>query len=99
MSEITRKALQIMSAHNITSESEPEEIAAVERDLAQEGIYRSYDAANGRVRRALFTYFKAYGCLDDNERLTEMGRLFVDNKITVQEICFHYILNYHYTDD
>lgn len=99
MSEITRKALQIMSAHNITSESEPEEIAAVERDLAQEGIYRSYDAANGRVRRALFTYFKAYGCLDDNERLTEMGRLFVDNKITVQEICFHYILNYKYTDD
>lgn len=99
MSEITRKALQIISARGITGESEPEEIDAVERELADAGIYRSYEAAQGRVRRALFTYFKAYGCLDDNEHLTEIGRLFVENKITVQEICFHYILNYKYSDD
>lgn len=100
MSEVTRKALQIMSAHGITSESETDEIEAVERELANQGVYKSYDAAQGRVRRALFTYFKAYGCIDDNERLTEIGRLFVENKITVQEICFHYILNYkHKIDD
>ncbi len=99
MSEITRKALQIMVAHNVTSESDPEEIEAAERALAAAGIYKDFDSANGRIRRALFTYFKAYGCMDDNERLTEMGRLFVENKITVQEICFHYVLNYKYEDD
>ena len=99
MSEITRKALQIMMARGITRKSDPEEIYAVERELADAGIYGSYEAAQGRVRRALFTYFKSYGCLDDNEHLTEIGRLFVENKITVQEICFHYILNYKYSDD
>lgn len=98
MSEITRKALQILAAHNVTSESEPEEIDAAERELATAGIYKDYEAAKGRIRRALFTYFKAYGCMDDNEQLTEIGRLFVENKITVQEICFHYLLNYQYSD-
>ena len=99
MSEITRKALQIMVAHNVTSESEPEEIDATERELAAAGIYKDYEGAKGRIRRALFTYFKAYGCMADNEQLTEMGRLFAENKITVQEICFHYLLNYQYSDD
>lgn len=99
MSEITRKALQILVAHNVTSESEPEEIDATERELAAAGIYKDYEGAKGRIRRALFTYFKAYGCMDDNEHLTEMGRLFAENKITVQEICFHYLLNYQYSDD
>ena len=54
MSEITRKALQIMMARGITGKSGPEEIYAVERELADAGIYRSYEAAQGRVRRALF---------------------------------------------
>ena len=98
MSEITRKALQIMVDHNITSESEPEEIDAVERELVDAKVYKNYESAQGRVRRALFTYFKAYRCIDDNERLTEIGRLFAENKITVQEMCFHYILNYKYKD-
>lgn len=97
--EITRKALQIMAAHNVTSESEPEEIEATERELAAAGIYRDYESAKGRIRRALFTYFKAYGCINDSEQLTEIGRLFVENKITVQEICFHYLVNYAYEDD
>ena len=47
----------------------------------------------------MFTYFKAYGCINDSEQLTEIGRLFVENKITVQEICFHYLVNYAYEDD
>ena len=99
MSEITRKALQIISSNGITSESDPDEIERVERQLADAGVYRSFDAAKGRVRRALFTYFKAYGCMGENEQLTEIGRLFAENEITVQEICFHYILNYKYVDD
>lgn len=86
MSEITRKALQIIVAHGVTSESDAEAIAATENELADEGIYRSREAASGRIRRALFTYFKAYGCLDTHEGLTEIGRLFVENKITVQEL-------------
>lgn len=96
ISEITRKALQVISAHGITSESEPEEIEAVERELGACGVYKDYEGAKGRVRRALFTYFKAYGCLDDSEHLTELGKLYVENKITVQEFCFYYITNYLY---
>ena len=99
MSEITRKALQIMDAHHVTSESEPEDIEATERDLAQAGVYKDFEGARGRIRRALFTYFKAYGCLDDNEHLTEIGKLFTENKLSVQEICFHFVLNYIYSTD
>jgi hypothetical protein len=99
MSEITRTALRIMVEHNITVESDPEEIDAVERELVNAGVYKDYNSAKGRVRRALFTYFKAYGCLDDTERLTELGRFLVENKITIQEFCFHYMLNYQYKDD
>ncbi|MCK9479270.1 MAG: AAA family ATPase [Firmicutes bacterium] len=99
MSEITRTALSIIVEHNITVESEPEEIDVVERELVNAGVYKDYNSAKGRVRRALFTYFKAYGCLDDNEHLTELGRLFVERKITIKEFCFHYILNYQYEDE
>jgi len=99
ISEITRKALQVMSSYGITSESEPEEIDAVERELGDCGVYRDYKGAKGRVRRALFTYFKAYGCLDDSEQLTELGKLYVENKITIQEFSFYYILNYVYENN
>lgn len=99
ISEITRKALQIMVSHNITSESEPEEIDAVERELGSSGVYRDYNGAKGRVRRALFTYFKAYGCLNDAEQLTEVGRLYCENKLSIQEFSFYYIVNYLYEDD
>lgn len=99
ISEITRKALQVMVSHGITSESGPEEIDAVERELGTCGVYRNYDGAKGRVRRALFTYFKAYGCLDYSEQLTELGRLYVENKITIQEFSFYYILNYIYDNE
>lgn len=99
ISEITRKALQVMSSYGITSESEPEEIDVVERELGNCGVYRDYEGAKGRVRRALFTYFKAYGCLDDSEQLTELGKLYVENKITIQEFSFYYVLNYVYEND
>ena len=99
MSEITRKALQIITTRGITSNSKPEEIENAERELAKAGVYRSFESAKGRIRRALFTYFKAYSCLDDNEQLTEIGKLFADEEITVQEMCFHYILNYKFSDN
>ncbi len=99
ISEITRKALQVLHSHQITSESAPEEIDAAERELGACGVYKDYDGAKGRIRRALFTYFKAYGCMDDNERLTELGTAFVENKLSVQELSFIYILNYKYDED
>lgn len=99
ISEITRKALQIMVSHGISSESEPEEIDAVEQELGSSGVYKDYEGAKGRVRRALFTYFKAYGCLDENERLTEIGTLYAENKLSIREFSFYYILNYLYEDE
>ncbi len=99
ISETTRKALQIIAAHAITSDSEPEEIEAVERELAASGIYKDYESAKGRVRRALFTYYKAYNCMDDNEKLTPVGALFAENKISIKEFCFHYIVNYKYVNE
>lgn len=99
MSEITRKALQVLAEAGVTSLSEPEEMDAAERKLAQAGVYKSYDGANGRIRRALFTYFKAYDCMDANEKLTEVGQAYVDNKLSVQEISFYYVVNYIYKKD
>ncbi len=99
MSEITRKALQIMVKHGVTSESEPEQIDLVERELAAAGIYKNYESAKGRIRRALFTYFKAYGCMESNENLTEIGKAFVDNKLSIKEFSFYYVSNYVYSDD
>ncbi|MEC5238943.1 AAA family ATPase [Bacillus mycoides] len=97
ISEITRKALQIMVEHGITSGSSESDIDAVEHDLASANIYKSYDAAKGRVRRALFTYFKAYGCLNQDEQQTEVGKVFGDNTLSIQEFCFYFIVNYKYS--
>lgn len=97
MSEITRKALQIIAQHGITSESTDEEIDQAEKELASQGVYHDYDSAKGRIRRALFTYFKAYGCLDEHEQLTDVGKAFVENKLSVKELSFEYVLNYLYS--
>ena len=72
MSEITRTALQVIAKHGITSESKPEEIDAVEKELVEKKVYKDYPSAKGRVRRALFTYFRAYGCLNDVEQLRDL---------------------------
>lgn len=99
ISEITRKALQIMVAHGITSESSEEDIEVVEHELATANIYKDYYGAKGRVKRALFTYFKAYGCLNNTEQLTEVGKAFCENELSIQEFCFYFIGNYKYTDN
>lgn len=99
MSEITRKALQIIVRHGLSSSSSQEAIESAERDLADSGVYKDYGSAQGRTRRALFTYFKAYGCLDDSEQLTEIGKLFAENKITVREFSFYFVINYVYKNE
>lgn len=99
ISEVTRKALKVLFEKNITSESSAEEIDAAEHILADENVYKDYKGAKGRIRRALFTYFKAYGCMDETEHPTEMGRLFADGKISVTEFSFWYIVNYKYENE
>ena len=59
ISEVTRKALKVLLDNNITSESTPEEIDKAEHILADANVYKDYKGAKGRIRRALFTYFKA----------------------------------------
>jgi len=98
MSEITRTALQVMVQYGVTSESDAQLIDRTEKALADAGVYKDYNGSNGRIRRALFTYFRAYNCLDEHEQLTEIGRLFVENKISVKEFCFHYIVNFVFRD-
>lgn len=98
ISETTRTALKIMASHGVSSESSSEEIDEVEHEMVSNGVYKDYDSAQGRVRRALFTYFKAYHCLDDNEQLTEIGKLYAEEKLSVQEFSFYYIVNYIYKD-
>ena len=98
MSEITRKALRIIADAGVTNDSSDGEIKIVEQQLAANGIYKSVENATGRMRRALFTYFKAYNCLDSNCNLTPLGRAFIDNKLSIKEFSFHYIVNYRNAD-
>lgn len=98
MSEITRTALQIITAHGVTKKSEAAEIDAVERELADAGVYKNYDGAKGRLRRALFSYFERYGCLDSAQQLTPIGRAFAENRMSVQEFSYQYVLNYKHED-
>lgn len=97
ISERVRKTLQIMVQYNITRQSSNEDIDIVEKALVDEGVFNTYHNAQGRVKRALFTYLKAYGCLDDSEQLTELGKAFSENKISIEEFCFNFIVNYKYS--
>lgn len=99
MSEVTRKALQVLAERNINVDSEAQDIEAAERKLAEVGVYKNFDGARGRIRRALFTYFKAYDCMKENGQLTEVGVAFVENKLSVQEISFYYVVNYLFEMD
>ena len=98
MSEVTRTALKILVDYNITSESEPEDIDKAERMLAEAKVYKDYEGAKGRIRRALLTYFKSYGCMDDDGRLTEAGQAFINEKLSIREFSFWYVVNYIYEE-
>ena len=92
MSELTRKALQILAENHINSDSEPDAIESAERKLADAGVYKDFDGAKGRIKRALFTYFKAYDCMDTSGNLTEVGSAYVENKLSLQEFSFYYVI-------
>jgi hypothetical protein len=99
ISEKTRNALQILIKHGLTASSSQADFEAVAQDLANANFYQSMETAKNRIRRALFTYFKAYGCLDQHEQLTEVGKAYSDNNLSIQEFCFHFIVNYRYTSN
>ena len=96
MSEITRTALQIIAKNNINSDSPNDLIKSVEDQLADAKIYKDKAGASGRIRRALFTYFRSYHCMDEQQTITEMGKAFIENKISIKEFSFWYLINYKY---
>lgn len=98
LSEIVRTALKTVVDHHITSESDDTVIKATEHELADKGVYRSKEAAEGRIRRALLTYFKAYNLMSSNGELTELGTLFYQDKLSVKELCLHFLYSYKYVD-
>ena len=93
-SEKTRRILVIMRDNHINRSSSADDISRAEDLMTAEGLYTGEKGASGRIRRALFTYFSAYSCLDDNGELTEFGKLFSDGTISIKEFAFHYISNY-----
>lgn len=98
LSEIVRTALKTVVNHHITPESDDTVIKATEHELADKGVYRSKEAAEGRIRRALLTYFKAYNLMSSNGELTELGTLFYKDKLSVKELCLHFLYSYKYVD-
>lgn len=98
VSEIVRTALQVVVDRKITSQSDEQVVKAAEHELADKGVYRSREAAEGRIRRALLTYFKAYNLMTQSGELTEVGTAFYSNKLSVKELCLHFLYNYNYAD-
>lgn len=94
LSETTRTALKVIVDFGVTSASDNELITKAEHKMAELGVYKSKDAAEGRVRRALFTYFKNYNLMYDDTTLTPIGKIFQDNRISIKEFAFYYLVNY-----
>lgn len=98
LSEIVRTALRTIVDRKITGNSGEPEIKAAEKELFEKGVYRTRDGADGRIRRALFTYFKAYKLMTQEYELTEFGQSFYDGTLNIKEACLHFIFNYKYRD-
>ena len=94
LSEITRTALKVIVDFGVTSASDNELITKAEHKMAELGVYKSKEAAEGRVRRALFTYFKNYNLMYDDTSLTPIGEIFQDDRISIKEFAFYYLVNY-----
>lgn len=93
-SETTITALKVITKYGLTRNSTNEEIDIAEKELAKVGVYKTYDNAKGRVRRALFTYFRAYHCIDDSEQLTNLGRAIIQDKLSLEEFCLSFLCQY-----
>lgn len=96
--EVTKTALKVLASFEISNSSSEATIKKAEQKLADLNVYKDYNAANGRIRRALLTYFKAYKCINDDCSLTEMGKVLVEDRITIREFCFWYVANYKYSE-
>lgn len=94
LSEITRTALKVIADLGVTSTSDNDLITKAEHKMAELGVYKSKEAAEGRVRRALFTYFKNYNLMYDDTSLTPIGKIFQDGRISIKEFAFYYLVNY-----
>ena len=84
VSEIVRTALQTIVNRRITLQSGEPEIKAAEQELFDKGVYRTRDGADGRIRRALFTYFKAYHFMTQDGELTDFGRAFYNGTLSIK---------------
>lgn len=98
VSEIVRTALQVIINRKINAQSGDPEIKAAEKELFDKGVYRTREGADGRIRRALLTYFKAYHFMNPNGDLTDFGKAFYDGVLTVKEACLHFIFYYKYSN-
>lgn len=94
LSDVTRTALKVIVDFGITSASDNELITKAEHKMAELGVYKSKEAAEGRIRRALFTYFKNYNLMYDDTSLTPIGKIFQDDRISIKEFAFYFLVNY-----
>lgn len=99
MSEIVRTALQIVVKREITSQSSEAAVRAAEHALADSGVYKTKEAAEGRLKRTLLTYFKAYNLMTPAGELTALGRAFCEEKLSVKELCLHFLYGYEYGEE
>ena len=96
LSEITRTALKVIVDFGVTSASDNDLITKAEHKMADLGVYKSKEAAEGRIRRALFTYFKNYNLMYEDTTLTPIGKIFQEERISIKEFAFYYLANYKY---
>lgn len=99
MSETIRTAFQVIVDRKINNTSDETAIKAAEHELADKGVYKSRDAAEGRVRRALLTYLNAYNLMTPTGIVSKVGKRFYDGTFSVRETCLFFLYTYRYKID
>ena len=99
LSDIVRTAFQVVVDRKINNTSDGQAIKAAEHELADKGVYRSRDAAEGRIRRALLTYLNAYNLMSPSGNITKLGKCFYEETISVKETCLFFLYTYRYKID
>ena len=74
MSELTRKALQILAENYINSDSEPDEIESAERKLADAGVYKDFEGAKGKLGDEPGTAWECYRRFQEYNRYVRAGQ-------------------------
>ena len=99
LSEVVRTAFQVVVDRKINNTSDEFSIKAAEHEMADKGVYRSREAAEGRVRRALLTYLNAYNLMSPSGIITKLGKCFYEETISVKEACLFFLYTYRYKID